>query len=86
MMVKIVKNIDPEFLYNKLYEQQRINERQPYKMVKNEKMDLLGKLPLNNLRLLQNFKKNQEQRKKRVPKIISLFLAKHINEPKIYLE
>ena len=52
MMVKIVKNIDPEFLYNKLYEQQRINERQPYKMVKNEKMDLLGKLPLNNLRLL----------------------------------
>ena len=86
MMVKFASNTDPEFLYNKLYEQQCINEKQPYEMIKNEKHGLLGKLPLTNLRLLENFKKNQEEKRKRVPKIISLFLAKQANEPKIYLE
>lgn len=51
----------------------------PFMALENEKLGVLEKIPPNNLRLLENFKRNQELKKKRVPKIVDLFLKRKIN-------
>lgn len=67
---------DVEFAYNKLYEEETLIEDRPFLVNRNEKLRLLEQIPVHNLKLLEEFKKNQEMRKKRVPKIIELFLKK----------
>jgi hypothetical protein len=42
----------------------------------NAKLEVLNRIPAQNLKLLEVFKKNREGQKKRVPKIIELFLSK----------
>jgi hypothetical protein len=51
----------------------------PFLVNKNDKLKLLDKIPVYNLKLLENFKKDQEGKKKRVPKIVDLFLSKRNN-------
>ena len=72
--VKSQEEVDDDFIYNKLYEERNVDKKHPFEFIKNDKLELLKKLPQNNLKLLESFQRSQEDKKKRIPKIISLFL------------
>ena len=72
--VKSQEEVGDDFIYNKLYEERNVDQKHPFEFIKNDKLELLKKLPQNNLKLLESFQRSQEDKKKRIPKIISLFL------------
>ena len=50
---------DQNFAYNRLYQEETVDDQKPFETTINDKMSFLERIPAHNIKLLENFKKNQ---------------------------
>ena len=62
-----------------MYEEEAVKDGHPFETVVNKKLEFIERIPVQNARLLADFKRVQESKSKRVPKIVDLFLKKKTN-------